>query len=81
MRKPCKTKRCSDLAVVGRAYCLACRRRRRQHAGHRVCTDWSIYAVACPVLTTHIHLSTEQVSDRRMEVISQPAAVLERIGD
>lgn len=78
MRKPCKTKRCSNLAVVGGAYCLACRRRRRrQRAGRGVCKDWSIYAV--PV--TYVQTSAGHVSDREIEVISQPATVLEGIGD
>lgn len=46
MRKPCKTKRCSNLAVVGGAYCLSCRRRRRRLRSSRsVCRDWSIYAL------------------------------------
>ena len=46
MRKPCKNKRCLNLAVAGGAYCLNCRHRRRQlRARHAVCKDWSIYAL------------------------------------
>ena len=47
MRKPCKTKRCANLAVVGGAYCLDCRRKRRKRRRSRgVCRDWSIYAIS-----------------------------------
>lgn len=46
MRRPCKTKHCPNLAVVGGAYCLSCRhRRRRQRASRGVCRDWSLYAL------------------------------------
>lgn len=55
MRKPCKTKRCSNLAVAGGTYCLACRRRRRRHrAGRTVCKDWSIYALPNPPAGSHV---------------------------
>ena len=46
MRKSCKTKHCPNLAVVGGAYCLSCRRRRRrQRTSRGICRDWSLYAM------------------------------------
>ena len=56
MRKHCKNKHCPNLAVVGGAYCLSCRRRRRQQlrASHGICRDWSIYAVPIDQITNAV---------------------------
>ena len=52
MRKSCKHKRCPNLAVVGGAYCLSCRRRwRRMRSSRAICRDWSIYALPTDVVT------------------------------
>lgn len=63
MRKPCKTKRCSNLAVAGGAYCLTCRRRRRrQRAGYSVCKDWSIYVVPNSPDRSHVQSAVAPAS-------------------
>ena len=55
MRKRCKNKRCPNLAVVGGAYCLSCRRRRRQlRASRSVCRDWSIYTIPIDLINNTV---------------------------
>jgi len=63
MRKPCKTKRCANLAVVGGAYCLVCRRkRRRKRAVHLVHRGWSIDVGPRQSAGPHMYCSIASIS-------------------